>query len=179
MAVTTKYSVLRDVEIGEGTVVAMAAVKEKIEQHFEEFSSKGFRILGIAYKDMESVSRISKDLEADMIFLGFLVLFDPPKPRIMETITSLKNLGVSLKVITGDNCLIAANISQQMGLANTKILSGPELGQMSDEALLKHVMDTDVFAEVICATDLKKRTGRLRPWVIGPASRRILDDPAG
>ena len=72
-----------------------------------------------------------------MTFLGFLVLFDPPKPDIVETIASLKDLGVSLKIITGDNRLVAASVSQQMGLSNARILTGPDLRQMSDDALLK------------------------------------------
>src|SRR5438132_8906489 len=83
-----------------------------------------------------------------MTFLVFLVLFDPPKPNIIETIASLKTLGVSLKIITGDNHLVAANVSQQMGLSNTKIFTGLDLRQMSDSALLKHVVDVDVFAEI-------------------------------
>jgi P-type Mg2+ transporter len=83
-----------------------------------------------------------------MTFLGFLVLFDPPKPHIIETIASLKTLGVALKIITGDNHLVAANVSQQMGLSNTKIITGPELRRLSDAALLKHVVDVDVFAEI-------------------------------
>ena len=83
-----------------------------------------------------------------MTFLGFLVFFDPPKANIIETIASLKNLGVALKVITGDNHLVAANVSQQMGLTNTKILTGPELRQLSDGALLRRVVDVDVFAEI-------------------------------
>ena len=83
-----------------------------------------------------------------MTFLGFLVLFDPPKPNIAETIASLKALGVSLKIITGDNRLVAASLSQQMGLPGTKILAGPDLHQLSDGALLNQVVDIDVFAEI-------------------------------
>jgi hypothetical protein len=83
-----------------------------------------------------------------MNFLGFLVLFDPPKPNIIEIIGQLKHLGVSLKVITGDNQLVAANVSQQMGLSETKIITGPDLGQLSDSALIQRVLDVDVFAEI-------------------------------
>ena len=83
-----------------------------------------------------------------MTFLGFLILFDPPKPGIIETIKQLKQLGVSLKIITGDNRLLAANVSQQVELLNPQILTGEDLHQMSDEALLKRVNDVDVFAEV-------------------------------
>jgi P-type Mg2+ transporter len=131
-----------------GKVVEIAAAQERIMQHLEEFSSKGLRTLGVAYKDMGFESLITKDQEADMTFLGFLVLYDPPKTDIIKTIADLKNLGVSLKIITGDNHLVAANVGSQMGLSNTRIISGPELAQLSDAALLKRVVDTDVFAEI-------------------------------
>ena len=135
-------------ETKEGTVVDIAAARDRIRQHLEEFSSKGFRTLGVAYKNMGAESRISKDHEAGMTFSGFLVLFDPPKPNLMETITSLKNLGVALKIITGDNHLVAAHISQQIGLSNTKILTGTDLDQLSDTALLQCITNVDVFAEI-------------------------------
>ena len=80
--------------------------------------------------------------------MGFLVLFDPPKPNIVATIASLKSLGVSLKIITGDNRLVAASVSQQMGLSGIKILAGPDLRRLSDGALLNRVGDVDVFAEI-------------------------------
>jgi len=82
-----------------------------------------------------------------MIFSVFLILFDPPKSYILQTITGLKNLGVSLKIITGDNHLVAANVSQQMGLKNTKIMTGSDLSHLSDSALMKKVGSVDVFAE--------------------------------
>jgi Mg2+-importing ATPase len=147
-AMLNVLAVCSSVETGEGTIVDIAAVRDRIQQHFEEFSSKGFRTLGVAYKNMGSESRISKDHEAGMTFSGFLVLYDPPKPNIIETITSLKKLGVVLKIITGDNHLVAATVSQQMGLSDTKILTGPDLSQLSDAALLKRVADVDIFAEI-------------------------------
>jgi len=135
-------------ETEEGNIVEIAAAKDRIQQHLEEFSSKGLRTLGVAYKNMGAESHISKDHETGMTFSGFLVLFDPPKPNIIETIANLKNLGVSLKIITGDNHLVAANVSGQMGLSKTRIITGPELSQLSDAALLKNVTDVDVFAEI-------------------------------
>ncbi|MEJ2653432.1 MAG: magnesium-translocating P-type ATPase, partial [Gammaproteobacteria bacterium] len=108
-ALLNVLAVCSSAETGEGTIVDIAAVRDRIQQHFEEFSSKGFRTLGVAYKNMGAGSLISKDYEAGMTFLGFLVLFDPPKSNIVETIASLKTLGVALKIITGDNHLVAAN----------------------------------------------------------------------
>jgi Mg2+-importing ATPase len=91
---------------------------------------------------------INKDHETGMIFLGFLVLFDPPKSGVADTICRLKALGVSLKIITGDNRLAAANLAQQVGLANPHILTGQEIRLMSTEALLNQVTAIEIFAEV-------------------------------
>lgn len=135
-------------ETSEGTTVEIASVKDQIEKHFEEFSNQGFRTLGIAYKSIVSDPVINKDDETGMTFLGFLTLFDPPKGNIAETIASLKKLGVSLKVITGDNHLVAASISKKMGLSDNKIVTGPQIRDMSDGALLRSVDKVDVFAEI-------------------------------
>jgi len=135
-------------ETKDGNIVDIASLKDNIQKHFEEFSNSGFRTLGIAYRNMPSGSLINKGDEKEMTFLGFLTLFDPPKENIIETIAKLKNLGVSLKIITGDNHLVAASISKKMGLSDTKIISGTEIRQMSDAALLSHVGSTDVFAEI-------------------------------
>ena len=147
-ALPNVLAVCSSAETEGGKIIEIAAARDRIQQHFEEFSSKGLRTLGVAYKNMGSESRMSKDHEAGMTFSGFLVLFDPPKPNIIETIANLKNLGVSLKIITGDNHLVAANLSGQMGLSKTRIITGPELSQLSDAALLKRVADVDVFAEI-------------------------------
>ncbi len=129
-------------------IVDIAVVKEQILQRFQELSSDGFRVLGIAYRDIGSDLLITKDHEYDMIFLGFLILFDPPKLGIVDAIISLKQLGVSLKIITGDNQHVASFVSRQVGLSNPQILTGSDLRHMSDAALLKRVNDVDVFAEV-------------------------------
>jgi Mg2+-importing ATPase len=147
-ALANVLSVCSAAETPAGAIVDIVAVRDRIQRHFEEFSSQGFRTLGVAYRELGAESRIGKEHEAGMTFLGFLVLFDPPKPDITETIGSLKNLGVSLKIITGDNHLVAANVSQQMGLSKTKIITGQDLRQLSDEALLRRVVDVDVFAEI-------------------------------
>jgi Mg2+-importing ATPase len=147
-ALSNVLAVCSSAEMAEGRIVDIVTVKEQVRQHFEEFSLKGFRTLGVAYKDVVSDTVITRGQEADMTFLGFLFLFDPPKPGIIETIRELKHLGVSLKIITGDNRLLAANVSQQVELLNPQILTGEDLHQMSDEALLKRVNEVDVFAEV-------------------------------
>ena len=147
-ALSNILEVCSTVEIKEGSVVKIATMQKQIQEHFLSFSNDGFRTIGIAYKNLSSGSPISKDDEKDMTFLGFLTLFDPPKANIADTIAELKKLGVSLKVITGDNHLVAASLSKKMGLLDTKILTGPELHKMSDAALLRQVSTVSVFAEI-------------------------------
>jgi len=128
-------------------LVQIAAVREQIQQRFEDLSGQGFRLLGVACKNVPS-DRIDKGQETQMTFLGFLLLSDPPKPMIKGVLQNLQNLGIALKIITGDNRFVAASLNTQIGLTSSRVLTGPELHVMSDEALLERVKDTDVFAEV-------------------------------
>ena len=121
---------------------------EQIEQRFKELSEKEFRILGIAYRDMSQQTTIKKEQENGMTFLRLLLFFDPLKPDIAKTIENMEQLGVSLKIITGDNKLVAARISRNVGLTDSEILTGSEIARMSSEALIRKVNDIDIFAEV-------------------------------
>ena len=85
------------VETSEGKIAEIAAMQNQVRQQFEEFSGKGLRVLGIAYKDVGTDKLITKDSEVGMTFLGFIVLYDPIKPKIAETISELKGLGISLE----------------------------------------------------------------------------------
>ena len=131
-----------------GAVVALDAERDAIQQRFEEFGSNGFRALGVAYRDVGLETRITKGHEADMTFLGFLVFSDPEKPGIAETIRELRELGISLKVISGDNHRVAAYVSTKVGLTGAKVLTGSELREIGNGALPVVVRDVDVFAEV-------------------------------
>ena len=128
-------------------VVDISLVKDQVQAKFQELSSKGFRVLGLAKKTVKTDVLHARD-EEEMTFLGFLVFFDPLKEGIAQTIHDLNQLGIGLKIITGDNRLVATNISKQVGLLRGRILTGPEISRESDEALQKLVQQVDVFAEV-------------------------------
>ena len=124
------------------------AVRQAIENQHTELSSQGFRTIGVAYRDMDAAVSVGKQDEAEMVFAGFLVLSDPPKHGVEETIRQLAQLGISLRIITGDNRLVAAHLAEQVGLSANKLLTGIDLREMSDAALLHRVVNTEVFAEV-------------------------------
>ena len=83
-----------------------------------------------------------------MVFLGFLLFLDPPKPDVQQAIIDLRQLGVELKIITGDNRRVAAHVAGAVGLELKGILTGTELSQMGEEALWHVAERTTLFAEV-------------------------------
>ena len=147
-ALKNVLEICSDCEISPEKIVDLDTIRINIQQQFERLSSDGFRILGIAYRDVGSQERISKLDEINMTFLGILVFFDPIKPGILNSISILKQLGVSLKVITGDNSLVATYLAKQLNLKYSQILTGPEISKLSTESLIRVVNDVDIFAEV-------------------------------
>ncbi len=135
-------------ESADGNSVPLDAVRERIASRFHELTGQGFRILGLAIRPMESCTRLGKEHETDMTFLGLLVFHDPLREDIADTIASLRRLGVSLKIITGDHRLVAAHVSHAVGLDHQRLLTGMDLRRMTDEALSHQVNDIDVFAEI-------------------------------
>jgi Mg2+-importing ATPase len=130
-------------------MVNIDVARAEIQQQYEAFSHQGFRTLGVAYRDFDqSEARCGKRHEAGLTFLGFLVLADPPKAGVDETVRQLRGLGIGLKMITGDNRLVAAHVGAQVGLHNAQVLAGPELVRMSDDALRQRVSAIDIFAEI-------------------------------
>jgi P-type Mg2+ transporter len=147
-ALSNVVAICSSAETAQGKIVDLAEVKSQIEKRYEALSAQGSRTLAVAYRELADRAPISKDDEVGLTFLGFLVLADPPKADIVRTIDELRDLGVTLKLITGDNRLVAANVGQQVGLVSPQILPGPELNLLGDEALRQRVSSVDIFAEV-------------------------------
>ena len=140
-------NICSSVETAEGKTINIAEGRQKLQQRAEELGSKGFRVLGVAYRNFDA-DHFSKDDEVNMTFLGYLALYDPPKPGIADTLKDLELLGITPKMITGDSRAVAVSIIQQVGLPDPKVLTGAELQQLDDAALMHHVQETNVFAEV-------------------------------
>ncbi|GAB4010322.1 magnesium-translocating P-type ATPase [Spirosoma migulaei] len=119
-----------------------------IQKTFQELSANGFRTLGLATKNTNGKRTIDKRDEAGMTFLGFISLFDSPKAGIQDTLGTLRNLGIQIKMITGDNVLVAQAVATAIGIKTPEVLTGSQLRQLSSEALRHKVTTTHVFAEI-------------------------------
>lgn len=133
----------------EGSRVQLETIIEDLRKEFARYSAEGYRIIALACREFElSKSELFKSDETSMVFLGILLLADPPKSDAAATLENLKSMGISLKIITGDNQLIASYISKEIGIPDPVILSGNDLRDMSSEALIHRAPLTDVFAEI-------------------------------
>jgi P-type Mg2+ transporter len=108
---------------------------------------KRYRVLGLAVRDVTEDPKIDKTDEMGMTFFGFLLFEDPAKPGAADAISRLRQLGVRTKVITGDNRLVAARLGVTLGIENPVLLTGADLHQMSDAALIQRSLEVDIFAE--------------------------------
>jgi len=137
------------VELADGRIVPIVGQQQAILERYAAFSARrGLRTLGIAAKPLPERSVAGREDETDLTFVGFLLFADPPKAGIAATILELQGLGIALKVITGDNQLVAREVVRQIGLVDARIVSGQALRQVSDEALPQLARMTDIFAEI-------------------------------
>lgn len=135
------------VRMVDGSIESILLHRNRMNTDFERYGKDGFRVIVICYKLINSYT-ISKDDEKDMIFAGFILLSDPIKAGIKETIEQLRKLHVQLKIITGDNKNVAQAIGLSLGIAHPVIMTGKELLETSTEALRLKAKHTNIFAEV-------------------------------
>jgi len=124
------------------------ARRAQLQRRLEEWSGQGFRVLGAAVKPVPSQPAYTRDDEQGLTFVGLLLFFDPPKSGIPEAIADLAQLGIRLKIITGDNRLVALHTAEAVGLEVTGVLTGAEINNLRDEALWQAVEGTNLFVEV-------------------------------
>ncbi|MFA6300733.1 MAG: magnesium-translocating P-type ATPase [Candidatus Paceibacterota bacterium] len=115
----------------------------------KELNKEGFRVVAVAYKETDLEKKIfSTDDEKNLTFVGFLAFFDPPKQSVKETLKDLEEIGVRVKILTGDNEIVTKKICEDVGIKVSKILLGKDVEQLSDEELSGGVEDTSVFAKL-------------------------------
>jgi Mg2+-importing ATPase len=124
------------------------AQRNRLEDYYRRMGTEGFRVLALATRQVKAKPRYAHDDENGMCFAGFLLFFDPPKVDAGKTIRDLAELGVRIKVISGDNRYVTAHVAASIGLDPKSILTGQEIADLKDEALWHRARHTDLFVEV-------------------------------
>ncbi len=164
----------------EGDILPMDPVLiQDLKEEYERLSSDGFRVLALAFKTVEKKAAYSKDEEQDLVLKGYLAFLDPPKETAAPAIAALQQHGVAVKVLTGDNDLVAKKVCHEVGLSTEHTLIGTDIESMSDEELAETAEQTTLFARL---SPMHKRRIinllRQRKHVVGFMGDGINDAPA-
>ena len=126
-----------------------AGARAGVMATFEALSRTGNRLLGIAWRSAaaDQLRAVAAD-EAGLIFAGFAVFVDPPKASAAAAIDGLRRLGVATKVVTGDNEFVARHVCTEIGLDVDAMLTGTQIDQLGDDALLARVQSVNLFCRV-------------------------------
>lgn len=117
--------------------------------------SQGDRVIAVASRQATGLVAVAAEDEQELSFEGFLTFADRPKADAQESLAKLKSLGVEVKIITGDNGLVATKVCTQIGLDSSGVLNGTELDSLSDDQLEAAIPHTTVFARI--SPDQKSR----------------------
>jgi len=134
----------------EGKVLPLTdEIRTYILQKVDDLNEDGMRVIAVAQKTNPSpVGAFSVADEADMVLMGYLAFLDPPKESTEGAIKALKEHGVGVKILTGDNDKVTRCVCRQVGIDTAHILLGADLDGMTDEALAKAAERVSVFAKL-------------------------------
>ncbi len=138
--------ILKDNEV----ILLTDEIKVKILDKCEELSSEAYRILGFAYKNVDTIYKEGDNVEDNLIFIGISSMIDPPREEVMPAIKTFKEAGIKVVMITGDHRLTAKAIAKKLGIYSDDdlVMTGEELHSISDEELIKKAPRITVFARV-------------------------------
>ncbi|KAL3728687.1 hypothetical protein ACJRO7_033293 [Eucalyptus globulus] len=141
-------------KIDSGSTTAFSAKEyQRILDLGEELSNEGLRIIGVAVKRLtKNASGQIKDddevTESDMVFLGLITFYDPPKDSAKQALWRLAEKGVKAKVLTGDSRALAIKVCQEVGIRTSHVITGPELELLDQESFHETVQRATVLARL-------------------------------
>jgi Ca2+-transporting ATPase len=125
-------------------VIGRAALPDPERESWKEkaaaYASEGFRVLGIAWG--QGVA------EEGLTMLGLVLFWDPPRPEVPESVRLALAAGIRVVMITGDHPATALAVAQQIGIPGVRVLTGEDLDDYSNEALLEALTEVNVFARI-------------------------------
>jgi Mg2+-importing ATPase len=163
----------------DGSAVPLDSVRSTLQSLFATLSNDGYRVLGVATRELPGAADAALADEAQMTLIGLVTFADPVKPDAADTLHELASNGISVRMLTGDNHLVAAHIAQAVGLDATGLLVGRDIDGLDDTKLAASVATVAVFAEL---NPVQKerivRALRARGEVVGYLGDGINDSPA-
>ncbi|VVA35200.1 PREDICTED: magnesium-translocating P-type ATPase [Prunus dulcis] len=141
-------------DVDGGTNITFTSERyQRILNMVEEISNEGLGVIGVAIKSLDtetSYQRKDNDetFESDMVFLGLITFFDPPKDSAKQALWRLAEKGVKAKVLTGDSLSLAIRVCKEVGIRTTHVVTGPELELLNQESFHETVKTATVLARL-------------------------------
>lgn len=124
-------------------------IKNDLLEEYEAFSADGYRVLAIAYREFPRTKQtFSVEDEKELVLLGYIAFFDPPKDSSAKAIETLLKAGVSTKVLTGDNALVTRKICRDVGIEVDEVITGDRLLNLTQDELGALAEKHNVFARL-------------------------------
>ena len=130
------------------TETIRADATQRIRKTGDDLNNLGFRLLAVAYAPVPARLNYSVNDENNLVLAGFLSFNDPPLPDAAEVLASLKQDGVAVKVISGDNDRVTSHLCAQVGMDPGQIISGEDIDRMTDPALMHDAEEAHIFARI-------------------------------
>jgi Mg2+-importing ATPase len=169
------------VEGRDGRIEALTDdLRAALKRMEEEQAGQGYRLLAVAWKPLDRTQwAIEANDEGDLIFAGHCMFVDPPKESAAAAIARLTGAGVRVKVVSGDHEAVVRHVAGALGLPDRNLLTGSDIADLTDAALMARIDETDLFARV--SPDQKTRIIRAlqsRGHVVGFIGDGVNDAPA-
>ena len=142
------FAVCTTVDIGGAAQPFDTAQQQAASATYQQLSSEGYRVLGVAIRTLPAQQSYGVGDEHDMMLVGFAAFLDPPKPGVGDTLTKLKEAGVSIVILTGDNKYVTLKVAHDVGLDVSRIFTAEEIDAMADAALAQQALQGAIFAHV-------------------------------
>jgi len=179
-AVEEIYECCSHYQIGDEVFPLIPMIRDNLFEEVDRLNKDGFRVLGVAYQEFSRKKAIFATTdERNLILLGYIAFYDPPKTSALEAIGQLREAGVKVKVLTGDNALVTRKVCRDVNFAVEKIVSGAELTALSELDFKQAVEEVDVFVKLSPAQKEQiVRQLRGNGHVVGFIGDGINDAPA-
>jgi len=148
-AVEEIYASCSHYQIDDDVYPLIDLIRADLFEDVEALNKDGFRVLGIAYREFPREKKIfTVEDESQLILLGYIAFYDPPKDSAMEALSLLSAAGVKVKILTGDNGLVTKKVCHDVGLQADRIITGSDLFPMSLEELSRAVEENEIFVKL-------------------------------
>ena len=148
-AVEDVFKVCSSYQVEDDVLPMIDMIRQDVLEDYEALSADGYRVLAIGYREFPRDKTVfSAADESDMILLGYIAFFDPPKESTAQSLKALKDAGVAVKILTGDNDLVTRKVCKDVGIDVEHLVTGPQLVGLTPEQLVETAEKATVLARL-------------------------------